>query len=531
MNKNSVLKHFLFAVAVVLFASCDDDFNELGTNIVGIDNFNFESKEYGITAVQQDIGAVESTNLPVNPLGIYDNPVFGKTIANFATQLQLSTVNPTIDLDLQPQIESVILTVPYYSTQLTLADGLIRGTYELDSIYAPEPTVNKMKLSVYESGYFIRDINPADQLAQAYFTDQDSDFNSAKIGSPLNNDSDVAQNNQFFFSNIENVEETTSAAGVVTTSRSTGMKLNLSTAFFDAKIFHAPAGKLLNNNVFKDYMRGLYFRIEENAGQKGSLAMLNFKAGKITIKYREYPTKPGANPDQSTKVEKSIVLNLTGNSVSLINQDNPVIAPGSDKIFLKGGANNSMAVIDIFNANELNELRANKWLINDAAITFTIDKTAMATANSGGKAYEPLRVYLYDLNNKRSLIDYGLDASANTSKPKFGKMLHGGIITRETGSGSVNERRGVTYKVRITKHIMNLVNQDSTNVRLGLVVTEDINNTTNKRVKNPALGGKIKVVPLMSAVHPLGTVLYGSNAADVTKRPKFEIYYTKPKQN
>jgi hypothetical protein len=72
---------------------------------------------------------------------------------------------------------------------------------------------------------------------------------------------------------------------------------------------------------------------------------------------------------------------------------------------------------------------------------------------------------------------------------------------------------------------------DSTNVRLGLVVTEDINNVTNKKIKNPALGGTLKVIPTMSIVHPLGTVLYGSDATDVSKRPKFEIYYTEPKQN
>ena len=61
---------------------------------------------------------------------------------------------------------------------------------------------------------------------------------------------------------------------------------------------------------------------------------------------------------------------------------------------------------------------------------------------------------------------------------------------------------------------------DSTNVRLGLVVTEDINNVSNKKIKNPALGGTLKVIPTMSIVHPLGTVLYGSDASEVSKKAK-----------
>jgi hypothetical protein len=35
------------------------------------------------------IGPIESNNLPVNALGIFDNPAFGTTTANFATQLVL----------------------------------------------------------------------------------------------------------------------------------------------------------------------------------------------------------------------------------------------------------------------------------------------------------------------------------------------------------------------------------------------------------------------------------------------------------
>lgn len=533
MNKHSYLKYLLFAMAAVFLSSCDNDFNELGTDIVGIDNFNLTVTDtMDITATNLNVGAVETKNLATNPLGIYDNPVYGKTRANFATQLQLGTLNPTFDPALHQYVQSVVLTIPYFNTKLsTAADGA--GTYELDSIYG-SVLASKMKLSIYESGYFIRDVNAADQLSQPYYSDQDADFDNAKLGDRLNNTTTQAENDQFFFDKAETVVQVKqSDSTTFLPSRGVpSMKINLSKQFFVNKIINAPAGKLLNNNVFKDYFRGLYFKVEQNGSEPGNLAMLNFAGGKITITYREDESKTS-----SKRVTKTLVLNLTGNTVSLIDQGNPYVAPDDSRLFLKGGANNSMVVVDLFSTGQLAQLKAKNWLINDAALTFTIDRPKMDVLDaSGKKAPEPLRLYLYDLTNKQPLIDYALDASANANTTKFNKKTFGGIIEEKKiySGGVLTERYGVKYKIRITKHLINMIKLDSSNVRLGLVVTENINDPTNRRVKNQTLlSGKLKVVPSMSVLHPLGTVLYGSNIPegdpDYDKRPKFEIYYTQPK--
>lgn len=543
MNKNSFLKHILlFALTVILLVSCDNDFNELGANIAGVDNFLGEPEsKYQVTTTVLETGIPESTDLTANALGIYDNPVFGLTTANFATQLELDSesIDREFNLDLQPYIQSVVLTVPYYSTKMsTEADG--SGNYRLDSIYGPNPASTLMKLSVYESGYFMRDINPIDQLAQSYYTDQNVLFDNAKIpylGNPLNTDSDQNQNEKFFFNNAENTAIVKSAPNlsvstdsVSTTLRNVPvMKLNLNKNFIMSKIFQAPAGKLLNNNVFKDYFRGLYFKVEQSGSSKGNLGMLNFKAGKITITYREYVSVPNPTPPAGYKpparTTKTLVLNMTGRTVSLISQGSPYVTPNSQQFALKGGAKGSMAIIDLFTPAELTQIKKDKWLINDASLTFTIAKDAMNTGDI--KAAEPKRVYLYDLTNNRALIDYQVDQSASSVSTKFNKSTFGGIIKK----GS--DDRGTTYKIRLTKHLIRIVRQDSTNVRLGLVVTEDINNTATKKIKTPVLDGKIKTIPLMATVHPLGTILYGSNIPvgdpNYDKRPKLEIYYTKPK--
>jgi hypothetical protein len=163
MNNNSFYKSILIVLSLVVLTSCDLGFNEVGTDIVGDNNFSLKPESKQVLAFNQSTGAVQSNNLSVNALGIYNNPAFGTTTANFVTQVQLASVNPTIDLALAPVIDSVILKIPYYSTKVGFEDDGVTGKYELDSIYGPSGSKlnpSKLKLGVYESGYFLRDIDP-----------------------------------------------------------------------------------------------------------------------------------------------------------------------------------------------------------------------------------------------------------------------------------------------------------------------------------------------------------------------------------
>jgi hypothetical protein len=161
-----------------------------------------------------------------------------------------------------------------------------------------------------------------------------------------------------------------------------------------------------------------------------------------------------------------------------------------------------------------------RWMINDAQLTFTIDNTAMTGAS------EPNRIFLYDLNNKRPLVDYAYDFTSNTVDPKYNKIIHGGLIEKQTGTNG----RGIKYKIRITNHLRNLIMNDSTNVRLGLSVTESINSVGFSDLKTP--NANSDSAPNMSVLNPLGTILYGTNILfgepNYNDRLKLDIYYTKP---
>jgi hypothetical protein len=268
----------------------------------------------------------------------------------------------------------------------------------------------------------------------------------------------------------------------------------------------------------------LYFKIETVSGSAGSMAMMNFKAGKITISYTEDLVTNGV----TTRVPKTLDLNLNGNSVSLLDQTNtnsaysnavnsPNTSMGDASLYLKGGEG-AMTVIDLFKTpGELNLIRTKGWLINEANLVFHIDAEKMASSN------EPNRVYLYDLTNNRPVVDYFLDVT-NATDVKKSKYVFSGLINKE----AVTNGRGQTYKIRITNQIRNLVKYaDSTNVKLGLVVTENIGETGFSKLKTP--NSFTKKLPKATVMNPLGTVLYGSHpSVPVDKRVKLQIYYTKP---
>ncbi|WP_294819933.1 DUF4270 domain-containing protein [uncultured Flavobacterium sp.] len=537
------MKKFIIALSIVSVAACDTDYNSIGSDIIDDDvHYGMTKLVVPVTAYDRATGVIQSNNLPVNTLGAYDNPVFGKTVAHFVTQVELATANPTL---YEPEVDSVYLYVPYYSSIEETDSETGITTYALDSIYGTEG--GKINLEVYRNGFFLRDSDPGTSFVtgQKYYSDDMPLVDAAKVGARLNNFS-AAQSTDFAISKAEiersAVPEGQSVAKVVE-RKAPGIFMYFDKNEFQNMLFGpGAAGKLVNNNVFKEYFRGLYFKVT----QTGQSVMISprFDQGTITIKYRDYiacTTCPGG-VHSVEKEAKTMTLNLKGNTVNFFeNTPNPdyasVIATpdnvaGDEKLYIKGGVG-SMAFIDI-NEDLLAALEPDeatgKTLINEANLVFYVDKAAMAGA------IEPLRVTLYDVNNKRPLTDYYNDVSTTALNPKYDKFVHGGILEKDAnGEGK--------YKIRITDHINNLVNKDSTNVKLGLVVTEYINLTGNAALREPLEGEtftnngltapvQVNTLPVSSVMQPFGTILFGTNIPlgdpNYNKRLKLEIFYTKP---
>ena len=520
----SSLKKGLFVLFLVLLWSCDDDFNSVGSDIVGNENLNMESLSVDVVAYNRAIGAVQTNGLPLNCLGVLDNSVFGKSVISYVTQLQLAAgTNPTVDI-VNPTITKVELTVPYFNTlEETDSDG--NNTYKLDSLYGNAN--NKFRLNIYESGYYLRDFDPSTNFEerQKYYSDLFDDIYNARNPNRLNNSENIAQNDSFFFDKSEHIiyEDGENGEQTVSERQTPQMKIELDKTFFYDKIFNAPSGQMDNNNTFANYFRGLLFQVED-LGSGSQMAQLNFAQGKITIYY----TTP-EDEDEST-----IVLNLAGNTVSLVQNQfstdyqNALTSAnevsGDEKLYIKG-SEGSVAYIDLFNGtDELEQLReqveSEKWLINEANLVFYIDKPQMDSFDN-----VPLRIFLFDANNNTPLLDYSTDGTTYPSFPKFNKYVHGGIMEKDS------DGKGVRYKVRITRHISNLLkNVDAENIKIGVSITESISQTGMTTLKN-GIGqpdtSPYRYVPVAGIMNPLGTVLYGNNTSD-DKKLKLEILYTKP---
>ncbi|WP_162523830.1 DUF4270 domain-containing protein [Flavobacterium sp. LMO8] len=572
----------------------------MGSDLVDDSHFNLEEVEVeNLKSYSIATQSVQSNNLPINALGIYKDPYFGTSKAHFVSQVELSNSNPTIGDT--PVIDSVYLYVPYFSTLESTTDSGER-IYELDSVYGYDENA-KFKLHVYENGYFIRDFDPSTnfQSSQKYYTNGKSIIDPFKGTELLNNSPNLAQNDEFFISNKELYIYKTNGSGlyvdsagdvlanqsdvslrVIKERKTPGIWLDLKNSFFQQKILDAAAsGVLYNNNIFKDYFRGLLFEVQEITPGQGSMAMLDFSTAEFKIIFkssigggdmlrRTLSLQMGYS---STSSKKSNSINFLEHTKSLdynaaLNASNQLT--GDDKLFIKGG-DGSLAFIDVFDLDEDNltltddgeligsdllpepnlvpddldrlrsNMKLNKWLVNEANLVFYTENSIMSATD----IVEPQRIYIFDATNDKPIIDYYSDPSTNNSDIKKNKTSFGGLIAEvKDENGDVI---GTKYSFRITEYIKRLlINEDTsnnTNLRIGVSVTESININTNAYINpdntQPIVinGDIVEFLPVASVMNPLGTVLHGPSSTAtyvdekgnvVPMKLRLRIYFTKP---
>jgi hypothetical protein len=510
--KNTMLKITTVVAVVFSFVACEDDFETMGSNVIGEPGFStglYEDAE--ITATNNDLAPVQTNNLTRNMLGFYTDPVFGPQTAGIYTQLTLPQSDPSFGIE--PVLDSVVLKIPYLSAvEETNEDG--ETVYKLNYVYGSSP----IKLSIQESNYFLNQYDPSTnfQQTQKYYSDLGPQIESNFTGN-------ILYSNESFRPSAKEVLEIDPVTKDTVRLEPT-MRLKLSNEYFQSKILDKGGStELSGQGNFRNYLRGLYFKAEQ-LGSQGSMMLLNLADADAGI-FLYYRTRvvDGSDTDGDgdttdlVEVKRSFKLTFGPNKVNTFEQETPDFGSSND-LFLKGGEG-SMAIIDLFDgpdadgdgvSDELEFLRESEWLINGANLVFYVDREYMAGLN------EPERIFLYDLNNNRVLADYYLTGTSSLNESH--------LLPLETDS----EDNGVSYSINISRHINNVINKDSTNVRLGLVVTQNISLISNSAVKQTE-GAEVKAVPVGSVITPEATVLYGPNADDADKRLKLKIYYTEPK--
>lgn len=538
MNK---LKKTLTGASVVLlilvgFIACDDEFSTVGGEI--IENNNFSTNlfdETFLTVSNRRISPIQTNGLPVYQLGKSINGIYGNVMSSLTVQAGLVSGNedPTFgeksqavededadDLEEEEEVTKVYLNIPYFSTSTSESDGSITTT--VDSIYGDR--TQSFTFTVKEFTYFLRSVDE-DGNQQAYYSDEDF---STYTGVTLFQDDIVINEDPVEITEMDN----DTGEEVVVETLSPRIRVELDTQFFQDRIIDNEGSiKLSNNNVFRaeDLFRGLQITIGQDSDL---LMMLDFQNADIVIeyKYQKLETQGNDDPDDDDVLIQtgSYALSLsTGNIINTFTPLGPFpdVEASNDNIYLKGGQG-SMAVIDLFGpdndnngiADQLEEIREENWIINDANLVFHINE------NIQGDEIDPERIYLYNMNDNIPLADYTIDQTVSATSPGLSKAIHGGILERN------DDEDGVQYKIRITEHISNLIRKDSTNVRLGLVSSSDIRVITSG-LENTG-SSELEFIPTVSNMNPFGTVLYGNTAASpADKRLSLEIFYSIPETN
>ena len=85
----------------------------------------------------------------------------------------------------------------------------------------------------------------------------------------------------------------------------------------------------------------------------------------------------------------------------------------------------------------------------------------------------------------------------------------------------------LSYKIRLTEHLNNILIRDSTNTKIGLVLSSNVNLTNSSKILNS--NDTVTSVPSASILMPRGTILHGTNTNVYDKKMKLEVFFTKPK--
>lgn len=401
--------------------------------------------------------------------------------------------------------------------------------YDIDSLIGNIDATFKIKIQ--ELDYYLRNYDPNNNFEtfQKYYSDDHfiKDFTN-KI---LHDDFVALDTSEITIyeeddPDTDEVDEST----LVKERLSPRIIIPLDIPFFQSNIIDKEGSiDLLNQDNFNLYIKGLLLSAYDFSDDLLMILDYNNARIKITYEYDVYndnDTTDDTSDDVIDKAEKDFEILLAGNQINLIKKGN-FIQPILDNVslgenlktgYLKGGQG-AMLELDLFTENNgvniLDEIKSKGWLINEANLTVYIDQK---TIGSYGGLVEPSRLYLYDMETQTPLIDYFVDNTTG-QKESDKKINHDGLIQYDS------DKKGVKYKIRISEYIKNIIRNDSISNKLGLVVSSSIDNSQNLELRDN-IG--LNIIPITSAVNPLGTIIYGPNPdqENYDKRLRLELYYT-----
>lgn len=507
----------VFVCLSLAITSCEEDFTDIGSNVISNIRFSTNSESIYVTAENSatQLEKIQSDNISRQLgqylLGIYNRPDYEKLEASIVSQIAISpglkVVDATYGTDttVVTKIDTVFLKLPYQVTLNT------EGTaYDLDSIIGNQN--DSFNFNLYRSNTFINLYNPTDPT---------------KINSLFSNDvfDSVPFNKLNDKYNFPFKPDATDTSLVITRRLSNDavatkdtLKLFISAAstipipfarvalnkdrFKELFLDKYESSEFASQDAFNDYFRGV---ILEATGTEGSLISFNFNNNNtslnpsIEVYYTNTVLKSGTTILDT--ISKNNSFPLSGFRVNTYKMEEKTY-PVNDEIKIQGTAG-SEADITLFDQNKIDELRAKNWLINDASLTFYINKDVDTN-------YVPNRLYLYKKNNFAN-TNFSQIKDA-TSEASFGGIA--GNLERSS-DGKVEK-----YTFKITDYISDILSGEtnySPTLKLKVFNPSDLPVTTSDTIfRNYSWNAK-------------AVTLFNNRAANTSEKAVLKISYSEKK--
>ena len=544
-----VLKYLTLSIGLLIgVISCEKDFKKVGVNIVDNDVFSTDKYTSEVIAYSKAVDSVRTNGLSNYLLGVQRDDLFGKFEASVVTQLSLTTTNP--DFGENAVIDTIIVDIPLYATlngKKTDDDGNNVPDFVLDSVW--KRGHNLFQFNVFELGTFLHSVEPLEPTKSKIYY---SNNNFIKLNpstplfsgliSPSENDT-MSIIKRFKYPHPHYPDLTSKEEYEQDTIKKSDLKPSLKIPF-DKELFtdlfldNASGTDFASNANFQKYFYGLYLEAIEHDDLGSSLMNLDLSSAAMTI-YFSYDDQKNEGEDQDlngngingeedvwVRTPKSFAFPFSGVKSNIYNRDymgseiesyigSADIINGEEKLFVQG-ASGSDAVIKLFGdddndngiPDELEIIRLNNWLINEAKLVVYIDQV-------NSVALTPKRLYLYNISEE-DVNEYGeiIKTQILDAMPQSIFGIDGELVRDADGNPE-------KYSFLLTDFITELLKED-TEMKLhdlGLKVF-DLHDTPDPRFTTDTIINKFNS-------NPKSVVLKGNLHNTVEQRIKLEIYYTK----